>query len=137
MPYALCHIPYALCPREYLVLLKKAILKRFQIHINTSTFDAALDFQLDLVIFNRSIFGLLVGQNSTLERRKMQLLGATILFYLASIWEYYLISGVNSEGWFLRSFFLISSQGKDTQFCSSSPSSHFLRVSHFPVEYLG
>jgi hypothetical protein len=41
----------------------------------------------------------------------MQLLGATILFYLASIWEYYLISGVNSEGWFLRSFFLISSQG--------------------------
>jgi hypothetical protein len=87
------------------------LLKRFQIHIHTSTFDAALDFQLDLAIFNRSIFGPLVGQNSTLERRKMQLLGATILFYLASIWEYYLISGVNSEGWFLRSFFLISSQG--------------------------
>ena len=88
------------------------LLKGFQIHkINTSTFDAALDFQLDLAIFNRSIFGPLVGQNSTLERRKMQLLGATILFYLASIWEYYLISGVNSEGWFLRSFFLISFQG--------------------------
>ena len=87
------------------------LLKRFQIHINTSTFDAALDFQLDLAIFNRSIFGPLVGQNSTLERRKMPLLGATILFYLASIWEYYLINGVNSEGWFLRSFFLISSQG--------------------------
>jgi hypothetical protein len=105
MPYALCPMPYALCPREHLVLLRKAI------HINTSTFDAALDFQLDLAIFNRSIFGPLVGQNSTLERRKMQLLGVTILFYLASIWEYYLISGVNSEGWFLRSFFLISSQG--------------------------
>jgi len=37
-----------------------------------------------------------------LERRKMPILGATILFYLASIGEYYLISGVNSEGWFLR-----------------------------------
>jgi membrane-bound acyltransferase YfiQ involved in biofilm formation len=45
-----------------------------------------------------------------LERRKMPILGATILFYLASIWEYYLISRVNSEGWFLRSFFKISSQ---------------------------
>ncbi|MEG5058666.1 acyltransferase [Microcoleus sp. A2-C5] len=46
-----------------------------------------------------------------LERIKMPILGATILFYLASIWEYYLISGVNSEGWFLRSFFKLSSQG--------------------------
>lgn len=46
-----------------------------------------------------------------LERRKMPILGATILFYLASIGEYYLISGVNSEGWFLRSFFKLSSQG--------------------------
>ena len=34
------------------------LLKRFQIHkINTSTFDAALDFQLDFAIFNSSIFG--------------------------------------------------------------------------------
>jgi fucose 4-O-acetylase-like acetyltransferase len=46
-----------------------------------------------------------------LERIKMPILGATILIYLASIWEYYLISGVNSEGWFLRSFFKLSSQG--------------------------
>ncbi|MEG4964426.1 MULTISPECIES: acyltransferase [unclassified Microcoleus] len=46
-----------------------------------------------------------------LERRKIPILVATILFYIASIWEYYLISGVNSEGWFLRSFFKISSQG--------------------------
>ncbi|MEG4851096.1 acyltransferase [Microcoleus sp. B5-D4] len=46
-----------------------------------------------------------------LERKKMPILGATILFYLASIWEYYLISGVNSEGWFLRSFFKLSAQG--------------------------
>ncbi len=33
------------------------LLKRFQIHINTSSFDRALDFQLDFAIFNRSIFG--------------------------------------------------------------------------------
>jgi hypothetical protein len=33
------------------------LLKRFQIYINTSTFDRALDFQWDLAIFNRSIFG--------------------------------------------------------------------------------
>ncbi|MBD1830091.1 acyltransferase [Microcoleus vaginatus GB1-A2] len=46
-----------------------------------------------------------------LEGIKMPVLAITILFYLASIWEYYLISGVNSEGWFLRSFFKISSQG--------------------------
>ena len=46
-----------------------------------------------------------------LERRKLPILGATILFYLASIWEYYLIGEVNSEGWFLRSFFKLSSQG--------------------------
>jgi fucose 4-O-acetylase-like acetyltransferase len=48
---------------------------------------------------------------SVLDRIKMQILGVTILFYIASIWEYYLISEVNSEGWFLRSFFKISSQG--------------------------
>jgi hypothetical protein len=37
------------------------LLKRFQIHkINTSTFDAALDFHLDFAIFNSSIFGLLL-----------------------------------------------------------------------------
>ena len=46
-----------------------------------------------------------------LERRKMLVLGATVLFYLASIWEYYWMSGVNSDGWFLRSFFKLSSQG--------------------------
>ncbi len=46
-----------------------------------------------------------------LERRKNQILGATILIYLASVWEYYLITEFNSEGWFLRSFFKISSQG--------------------------
>nr|WP_255513018.1 MULTISPECIES: acyltransferase family protein [unclassified Tychonema] len=46
-----------------------------------------------------------------LERRKMQILGATILFYLASIWEYYLLGEVNAEEWFLRSFFKISAQG--------------------------
>lgn len=34
------------------------LLKRFEIHkINTSTFDAALDFQLDFAIFKWSIFG--------------------------------------------------------------------------------
>lgn len=46
-----------------------------------------------------------------LERRKMPILGATILFYISNILEYYLISEVNSEGWFLRSFFKLSSQG--------------------------
>ncbi|MEG3988177.1 acyltransferase [Microcoleus sp. S28C3] len=46
-----------------------------------------------------------------LERKKMPILGATLLFYLASILEYYLKSGVNSETWFLRSFFKLSSQG--------------------------
>ncbi|WP_333130972.1 acyltransferase [Microcoleus sp. Pol11C3] len=46
-----------------------------------------------------------------LEQKKKPILVATILFYLASIWEYYLISEVNSEGWFLRSFFKISAQG--------------------------
>ena len=46
-----------------------------------------------------------------IERRKVLILGATILFFIASIWEYYLISEVNSDGWFLRSFFKLSSQG--------------------------
>lgn len=46
-----------------------------------------------------------------IERRKVPILGATILFFIASIWEYYLISEVNSDGWFLRSFFKLSSQG--------------------------
>jgi hypothetical protein len=64
---------------------------------------------LDLAIFNRSIFEPLLWHNSTLERRKMPILGASILFYIASIWEYYPI--VNTEEWFLRSFFKISSQG--------------------------
>ncbi len=41
----------------------------------------------------------------------MPILGETILFNLASIWEYYLKSGVNSEAWFLRSFFKLSAQG--------------------------
>ncbi|MEG4575982.1 acyltransferase [Microcoleus sp. N3A4] len=60
--------------------------------------------------------GLFLGRSydsiqPVLERIKMPILVATILFYIASIWEYYLISEVNSEGWFLRSFFKISSQG--------------------------
>lgn len=46
-----------------------------------------------------------------LERRKLPILAAAILFYLASIWEYYLLGGVTAEGWFLRSFFKLSSQG--------------------------
>ncbi len=46
-----------------------------------------------------------------LERRKLPIIAAAILFYLASIWEYYWMSGVNSDGWFLRSFFKLSSQG--------------------------
>jgi len=46
-----------------------------------------------------------------LERRKLPILGATVLFYLASIWEYYLLSGVTTEGWFFRSFFKLSAQG--------------------------
>ncbi|MEG4802892.1 acyltransferase [Microcoleus sp. ARI1-B5] len=46
-----------------------------------------------------------------LERRKIPILGATILFYLASIWEYYLLSGVTAEAWFFRSFFKLSAQG--------------------------
>jgi len=44
-----------------------------------------------------------------LERRKMPILGATILFYVASIGECYAI--VHTEQGFLRSFFRISSQG--------------------------
>lgn len=60
--------------------------------------------------------GLFLGRSydriqPVLERTKMPILVATIFFYIASIWEYYLISEVNSEGWFLRSFFKISSQG--------------------------
>lgn len=46
-----------------------------------------------------------------LERRKILVLGATVLFFLASIWEYYLLSGVTAEGWFFRSFFKLSAQG--------------------------
>ena len=46
-----------------------------------------------------------------LERRKILVLGATVLFYLASIWEYYLLSGVTAEGWFFRSFFKLFAQG--------------------------
>ncbi len=46
-----------------------------------------------------------------IERKKMPILGATILFCIASIWEYYLIKEVNSNGWFTRSFFKLSSQG--------------------------
>ena len=46
-----------------------------------------------------------------IERRRMPILGATILFYLASIWEYYQLSGVTAEGWFFRSFFKLSAQG--------------------------
>jgi probable poly-beta-1,6-N-acetyl-D-glucosamine export protein len=46
-----------------------------------------------------------------LERIKIPILGATIIFYLASIWEDYLLNGVNAEEWFLRSFFKLSAQG--------------------------
>ena len=46
-----------------------------------------------------------------LQRQKMLILAATILFYLASIWEFYLLSEVNSDAWFARSFFKLSTQG--------------------------
>lgn len=46
-----------------------------------------------------------------LERIKIPILGATILIYLGSIWEDYLLSGVTAEAWFFRSFFKLSSQG--------------------------
>ena len=46
-----------------------------------------------------------------LQRQKMPVLAATILFYLASILEYYLLSEVNSDAWFARSFFKLSTQG--------------------------
>jgi probable poly-beta-1,6-N-acetyl-D-glucosamine export protein len=46
-----------------------------------------------------------------LQRQRMPILVATILFYLASIWEYYLLSEVNSDTWFARSFFKLSTQG--------------------------
>ncbi|MEG4090335.1 acyltransferase [Microcoleus sp. Pol12B4] len=45
------------------------------------------------------------------ERKKRLVLGAKILFYLASIWEFYLKSEVNSEAWFLRSFLKLFAQG--------------------------
>ena len=45
-----------------------------------------------------------------IERRKMPILGATILFLIASVCEYYLIKEVNSNGWFTRSFFKLSCQ---------------------------
>ena len=44
-----------------------------------------------------------------LERIKMPILGATLLFYVASIGECYTI--VHTEPGFIRSFFRISSQG--------------------------
>ncbi|WP_293148060.1 MULTISPECIES: acyltransferase [unclassified Microcoleus] len=46
-----------------------------------------------------------------LEGRKILVLGTTVLFFLASIWEYYLLTGVTAEGWFFRSFFKLSAQG--------------------------
>lgn len=46
-----------------------------------------------------------------LQRHRMPVLAATLLFYLASIWEYYLLSEVNSDAWFARSFFKLSTQG--------------------------
>jgi len=46
---------------------------------------------------------------SVLEGRKMPILGATILFYVASIGECYAV--VNTEPGLVRSFFRISSQG--------------------------
>lgn len=46
-----------------------------------------------------------------LQRQRMPVVVATILFYIASIWEYYLLSEVNSDAWFARSFFKLSTQG--------------------------
>ncbi|MEG4507556.1 acyltransferase [Microcoleus sp. F6_B4] len=46
-----------------------------------------------------------------LQRQRMLILAATILFYLASIGEFYLLSEVNSDAWFARSFFKLSTQG--------------------------
>jgi peptidoglycan/LPS O-acetylase OafA/YrhL len=46
-----------------------------------------------------------------LEPIKIPVLAATILFYLASIWENYALYEVNSDGWFARSFFKLSAQG--------------------------
>jgi probable poly-beta-1,6-N-acetyl-D-glucosamine export protein len=60
--------------------------------------------------------GLVLGQSydriqEYLQRIKIPVLTATIFFYLASIWERYLIAEVNSYGWFDRSFFKLSAQG--------------------------
>lgn len=46
-----------------------------------------------------------------LERIKIPVLAATILFYLASIWENYSLYAVDSDGWFSRAFFKLSAQG--------------------------
>jgi probable poly-beta-1,6-N-acetyl-D-glucosamine export protein len=60
--------------------------------------------------------GLVLGKSydriqAYLQRRKIAVLAATILFYLASIWENYALYTVNSDGWFARSFFKLSAQG--------------------------
>jgi len=67
-----------------------------------------------------------------LEGRKMQILGATILFYVASIGECYAI--VHTEPGLVCSFFRISSQGYAILFVLSILA---FSLSHFPVEYLG
>lgn len=46
-----------------------------------------------------------------IHRKKMMVLAATILFYIASIWENYAAAEINYNGWFSRAFFKISSQG--------------------------
>lgn len=46
-----------------------------------------------------------------LQRHKIPILAATVLFYLASIGENYALYAVNSDEWFARSFFKLSGQG--------------------------
>lgn len=60
--------------------------------------------------------GLVLGRSydriqEYLQRIKIPVLGVTILFYLASIWENYALYIVDSDGWFARSFFKLSAQG--------------------------
>jgi probable poly-beta-1,6-N-acetyl-D-glucosamine export protein len=60
--------------------------------------------------------GLVLGRSydriqAYLQRIKIPVLAATILFYLASIWENYALYAVDSDGWFARSFFKLSAQG--------------------------
>ena len=97
-----------------------------QIAFTTVFYLAALKYlpSIPIPLMERWIFswilpfstGLVLGSyydniQKYLQRHKMPVLAATILFYLASIWEYYLLSEVNSDAWFARSFFKLSTQG--------------------------